>query len=245
MTDTIKGYDTLGMQYADKYKGVDQRLGLLSLAGVKYITVAHNSQVAKDVSSMGDVPYGVEKLRKKRNITLYKNKYALPFAYAYDSYMTEQQYERLNGVGKEQAMLAQIILDQHPADKEIQHNEQRNDPDIQTISLPETRISSPKGKKYADITVPVEKDKETYLYFKNLVYHGKKNGEDNFILTGRKGTKGILVTQNDIQQKIHIQSTFNPYYFGRKDYIIKINHQTSKEKEKVRLNFLSPGEYEI
>ena len=245
VTDTIKGYDTLGMQYADKYKGVDQRLGLLSLAGVKYITVAHNSQVAKDVSSMGDVPYGVEKLRKKGNITLYKNKYALPFAYAYDSYMTEQQYEQLNGIGKEQAMLAQIILNQHPADKEIQHNEQRNGPDIQTISLPETRISSPKGKKYADITVPVEKDKETYLYFKNLVYHGKKNGDDKFILTGRKGTKGILVTQNDVQQKIHIQSTFNPYYFGRKDYIVKINHQTSKAKEKVRLNFLFPGEYEF
>lgn len=245
VTDTIKGYDTLGMQYADKYKGVDQRLGLLSLAGVKYITVAHNSQVAKDVSSMGDVPYGVEKLRKKGNITLYKNKYALPFAYAYDSYMTEQQYEQLNGIGKEQAMLAQIILNQHPADKEIQHNEQRNGPDIQTISLPETRISSPKGKKYADITVPVEKDKETYLYFKNLVYHGKKNGDDKFILTGRKGTKGILVTQNDVQQKIHIQSIFNPYYFGRKDYIVKINHQTSKAKEKVRLNFLSPGEYEF
>lgn len=245
VTDTIKGYDTLGMQYADKYKGVDQRLGLLSLAGVKYITVAHNSQVAKDVSSKGDVPYGVEKQNKKGNITLYKNKYALPFAYAYDSYMTEQQYEQLNGIGKEQAMLAQIILNQHPADKEIQHNEQRNDSDIQTISLPETRISSPKGKKYADITVPVEKDKETYLYFKNLVYHGKKNGDDKFILTGRKGTKGILVTQNDVQQKIHIQSTFNPYYFGRKDYIVKINHQTSKAKEKVRLNFLSPGEYEF
>ena len=245
VTDTIKGYDTLGMQYADKYKGVDQRLGLLSLAGVKYITVAHNSQVAKDVSSKGDVPYGVEKQSKKGNITLYKNKYALPFAYAYDSYMTEQQYEQLNGIGKEQAMLAQIILNQYPADKEIQHNEQRNDPDIQTISLPETRISSPKRKKYADITVPVEKDKETYLYFKNLVYHGKKNGDDNFILTGRKGTKGILVTQNDVQQKIHIQSTFNPYYFGRKDYIVKINHQTSKAKEKVRLNFLSPGEYEF
>ena len=245
VTDTIKGYDTLGMQYADKYKGVDQRLGLLSLAGVKYITVAHNSQVAKDVSSKGDVPYGVEKQSKKGNITLYKNKYALPFAYAYDSYMTEQQYEQLNGIGKEQAMLAQIILNQYPADKEIQHNEQRNDPDIQTISLPETRISSPKGKKYADITVPVEKDKETYLYFKNLVYHGKKNGDDNFILTGRKGTKGILVTQNNVQQKIHIQSTFNPYYFGRKDYIVKINHQTSKAKEKVRLNFLSPGEYEF
>ena len=61
--------------------------------------------------------------------------------------MTEQQYKQLNGVGKEQAMLAQIILDQHPADKEIQHNEQRNNPDIQTISLPETRISISKRKE--------------------------------------------------------------------------------------------------
>ena len=61
--------------------------------------------------------------------------------------MTEQQYEQSNGIGKEQAMLAQIILNQHPADKEIQHNEQRNNPDIQTISLPETRISSPKREE--------------------------------------------------------------------------------------------------
>ena len=89
---------------SDKYKELDQRLGLLSLAGVKYITVAHNSQVAKDVSSKGDVPYGVEKLRKKGNITLYKNKYALPFAYAYDSYMTgNNTAKQLNGIGKEQA----------------------------------------------------------------------------------------------------------------------------------------------
>ncbi len=245
VTDTIKGYDTLGMQYADKYKGVDQRLGLLSLAGVKYMTVAHNSRIAKDIRSVGDVPYGVEKISKKGNITLYKNPYALPFAYAYDSYMTEKQYEQLNGIGKEQAMLEQIVLGQEPEDQKIQKSNQRKDPDIQTIPLAETRISSPKGKKYADITVPVEKDKETYLYFKNLVYHGKRNGDDNFILTGRKGTKGILVTQNDVQQKIHIQSTFNPYYFGRKDYIVKINHQTSKSKEKIRLNFLSPGEYEF
>lgn len=245
VTDTIKGYDTLGMQYADKYKGVDQRLGLLSLAGVKYMTVAHDSRISKDARSIGDVPYGVEKISKKGNITLYKNPYALPFAYAYDSYMTEKQYKQLNGIGKEQAMLEQVVLGQEPEDQKIQKSNQRKDPDIQTIPLAETRISSPKGKKYADITVPVEKDKETYLYFKNLVYHGKRNGDDNFILTGRKGTKGILVTQNDVQQKIHIQSTFNPYYFGRKDYIVKINHQTSKAKEKIRLNFLSPGEYEF
>lgn len=245
VTDTIKGYDTLGMQYADKYKGVDQRLGLLSLAGVKYITVAHDSKIARDVKSIGDVPYGVKKLKTKGNITLYKNPYALPFAYGYDSYMTEQQCQQLNGIEREQAMLGGIILDQEPQQSSLKHLKNVNDLDMSIVPLSENRISSPKGKKYADITVPVEKDKETYLYFKNLVYHGNNNSNDNFILTGRKGTKGILVTQNDVQQKIHIQSTFNPYYFGRKDYIVKINHQTSKAKEKIRLQFLSPGEYEF
>ena len=245
VTDTIKGYDTLGMQYADKYKGVDQRLGLLSLAGVKYITVAHDSKIARDVKSIGDVPYGVKKLKTKGNITLYKNPYALPFAYGYDSYMTEQQCQQLNGIEREQAMLGGIVLDHEPQQSGLKHLKNAKDLDMSIVPLSENRISSPKGKKYADITVPVEKDKETYLYFKNLVYHGNHNSNDNFILTGRKGTKGILVTQNDVQQKIHIQSTFNPYYFGRKDYIVKINHQMSKAKEKIRLQFLSPGEYEF
>ena len=93
--------------------------------------------------------------------------------------MTEQQYEQLNGIGKEQAMLAQIILNQHPADKEIQHNEQRNNPDIQTISLPETRISSPKRKKYADITVPVERQGKLICILKTCLLWKKKNGDDN------------------------------------------------------------------
>ena len=245
VTDTIKSYETLGMQYADKYKGVDQRLGLLSLSGVKYLTVAHDSKIGRDIKSIGDVPYGVKKLKKKGNITLYKNEYALPFAYGYDSYITEDQYNQLNGIGREQAMLSEIVLDQTPKDSKISHVTDTKNPSISTIPVTETRISSPKGKKYADITVPVQKGKETYLYFKNLVYHGKKNSDDNFVLTGRKGSKGILVTQNDVQQKIHIQSTFNPYYFGRKDYIVKINHQTSKQNEKIRLHFLSPGEYEF
>ena len=40
VTDTVNSYQTLGMQYADKYCGVDQRSALLSLSGVKYITVS-------------------------------------------------------------------------------------------------------------------------------------------------------------------------------------------------------------
>ena len=92
--------------------------------------------------------------------------------------------------------------------------------------------------------MPVEKDKETYLYFKNLEYKGKIKINDKFLLEGKKGTSSILVSDNDVQQKIHIQNPTNPYYFGRKDYMVKLNHHTSKSKETVRLDFQVPGNYE-
>lgn len=244
VTDTVKSYETLGMQYADKYKGVDQRTGLLSLSGVKYMTSGKVKRIGRRRKSATDIPYGMKKIKQNGKIAIYENPYALPFIYGYDSYITQEEYDRLNGVGREQAMLSDIVLEETP-EHSIKHNMRSENPDISTIEISENRISSPKGKKYCTITVPVQKDKETYLYFKNLIYQGSKNVNENFLLTGRKGTSGIIVKENDVQQKIHIQNTYNPYYFGRKDYMIKLNHHTNKKKEKVRLDFLSPGTYEF
>lgn len=244
ITDTVKSYETLGMQYADKYKGLDQRTGLLSLSGVKYMTSGKEKRVGRRWKSAADIPYGMKKIKQDGKTALYENPYALPFIYGYDSYITQEEYDNLNGVGREQAMLSDIVLEETP-DHSIKHNENTENPDISTVEISENRISSPKGKKYCTITVPVNKDKETYLYFKNLVYQGSKNVNENFLLTGRKGTSGIIVKENDVRQKIHIQNTFNPYYFGRKDYVIKLNHHTNKKKEEVRLDFLSPGTYEF
>ena len=92
--------------------------------------------------------------------------------------------------------------------------------------------------------MPVEKDKETYLYFKNLVYKGKKLQGDIFLLEGKKGTSSILISDNDVQQKIHIQNPTNPYYFGRNDYMVRLNHHTNNKKETVKLDFQAPGNYE-
>ena len=243
ITDTVKSYDTLGMQYADKYKGLDQRTGLMSLAGVKYMTASKSRKIGRKNKTAVDIPYGMQKITQKGEISLYKNKYALPFAYGYDSYITQDQYERLNGVEREQAMLSGIVLEEKPESESIKE-ENAKDVRISTTQISENSISSQKVKKYSTITIPVEKEKETYLYFKNLVYKGAVNANDNFLLLGKKGTSGILVSDNDIQQKIHIQNPTNPYYFGRKDYAVKLNHHTDKKKETIRLDFMLPGNYE-
>lgn len=244
VTDTVKSYETLGMQYADKYKGLDQRIGLLSLSGVKYMTIPKEKKIGKEQTTASDVPYGMKKVKQNGNLTLYKNPYALPFGYGYDSYMTEEQYDQLNGVEREQAMLNGVVLNEKPQQSILNHIENAKDGNILSTTISENDISSPKGKKYCKITVPVEKDKETYLYFKNLEYKGKIKINDKFLLEGKKGTSSILVSDNDVQQKIHIQNPTNSYYFGRKDYMVKLNHHTSKSKETVRLDFQVPGNYE-
>lgn len=61
VTDTVKSYETLGMQYADKYKGLDQRIGLLSLSGVKYMTIPKVKKIGKEQTTASDVPYGMKK----------------------------------------------------------------------------------------------------------------------------------------------------------------------------------------
>ena len=64
-------------------------------------------------------------------------------------------------------------------------------------------------------------------------------------MSGKKSTDGIRVVQDDISKKIYIQSTFSPYYFGRTDYMIKLNHKGSGETEQIKLYFLSPGTYQF
>lgn len=234
VADAIKSYETLGMKYADKYKGLDQRSGLLSLAGVKYMTIPKDEE---------NIPYGFVPVKKGRDTVLYKNSYVLPMAYSYDSYITESQYRRLNGVEREQAMLTEAVLEKSLAEINIRHQENEYHSRVSSISLSEKKISSPKGTGYSVINVPIDQRKETYLYFENLIYQDTQSRTGDLWLTGKKGTQGILVTQGGVEQKIYIQSTFSPYYFGRKDYMIRVNTNTSKKKAEIKLQFLSPGTY--
>ncbi len=69
---------------------------------------------------------------------------------------------------EEQAMLNGVVLNEKPQQSILNRIENAKDGNISSTTISENDISSPKGKKYCKITVPVEKDKETYLYFKIL-----------------------------------------------------------------------------
>ncbi len=97
---------------AFKIMDLDQRTVLDELAAVKYVATLDNGT--------GRVPYGYEQVgsRKKKlsdgtstREYLYRNDYALPLAYAYDSWISRQDYEALAVNRREQAMLQGVVLE--------------------------------------------------------------------------------------------------------------------------------------
>ena len=48
-------------------------------------------KIGKQQTTASDVPYGMKKVKQNGNLTLYKNPYALPFGYGYDSYFYSQR----------------------------------------------------------------------------------------------------------------------------------------------------------
>lgn len=70
-----------GTRHVFSFKNFDQRFILTSLASVKYYTANNDTKTF--------VPYGFEKIVEteinKEKYTVFKNRYALPFGYSYDT----------------------------------------------------------------------------------------------------------------------------------------------------------------
>ena len=91
---------------------LDQRTALDALMGVKYVAVLE--------ADLNRVPYGFEKVRSRAKTLstgettteyLFRNRYALPLAYAYENRVSSQDYQALSPNRKEQALLQGVVLD--------------------------------------------------------------------------------------------------------------------------------------
>ncbi len=106
------------------FAGLGGRVGLMELAGVKYYTrktdgdayvpygyeevagAAGNVDLSSDHDTAGDSSNAAGE-----NFAVYENRYALPLGYTYDSYITRADYENLDAISKEYALLNAAVLD--------------------------------------------------------------------------------------------------------------------------------------
>lgn len=105
----------------------DDRAGLTTLASVLYYVIPQNDS--------SPVPYGftyVDNMENQSAYKVYRNEYALPLAFTYDKYMSEDAWNLLSPVEKEEAMLETAVLTE---DAQFSHE---MEPELSSYEIPYT-----------------------------------------------------------------------------------------------------------
>lgn len=149
-------------------KGLENRIGMLALASTKYY-----------VNYGGKSPYGFEKIKEEtidgKKVCLYENKNYLPLGVTYSSYMTRTDYDKLNPIERELALLNSSVVDNKIANKIFENNKT-----ITGVYTSEMKINNEKnidaGKSYLktkyggalEYNFNGLKDSLTYIVFKGV-----------------------------------------------------------------------------
>ncbi len=217
------------LRCANQYLGMDDRCFLLALNGIKYY-------ITEDTIN---IPYGFSLLRHvtddTQNFYIYENKYALPLGYTYDSFITNEQYQKLSALQKQEALMQCIVIEE----------------DSKTIKAgsPQYSISKVKTKiSYEQI----QKDKNRYTVLKPrgkfiLSYKAPKNSELYLSLEGvnipidnLKQLDRLYIrtkTDNNYSNATTLRSSTDTYYFGIDGRLMNLGyHKKSSTKTRIAID---------
>ncbi|MCR5429798.1 MAG: YfhO family protein [Eubacterium sp.] len=263
------------------YYGVDGRPGLCSLSSVKYFIAEKTetdkvpygfkySKTFKKKTPNGLRYKGVNELNKKAYKTKYnifKNEYALPFGYTYDSTVSENEVSKLNGVQKENLMLDSAIVE----DKDLLSSNKAN---INTNSekLKYTVISNDAVvKKHSilakrdgrSVTLKFDNVKDCSLYvgIKNLrikqfnVVDANKNIYDSLSYTDKKIMDNAIIDYADLEctkfnfscnsvNKLLMYYNYGSIVNNRKDFVVNMCY-SKLNRNAITITFDKKGLYEF
>ena len=218
------------------YSGVNNRTYMDALASVKYFVGEKNQECYK--------PYGYDQLVYEDNrYKVYKNKYALGLGYTYDTVMNPKEFESLDGIKKQQALLQSVYLEENT--RKLNHGSI----DYEDSAIPysikysngiqktETGFIVTKNKSKVTINFDAMMNNEIYVSFDNLRFLAKKDKNGNY------DTKSyVKLKYDDNYQSLSVKNDYDTYYNGIHDYEINMgmSHQT---KENIIEITFEKGEY--
>lgn len=230
VTEYLRGTEVLSLVSACSFDSFDNRTVLNTLAGVKYFATTDKAAV----------PYGYQLIMDNKSGKLYQNLYVLPLGYTYNNYILKSDYDRLDSLQKQNALLNAVVLD-NPTDyadmtsQNMQNGIEKLDVEI----IPDKNVMLEKNtirvlKKGATITLlfHTKSDCETYVKLTNLNLKMNENS-----------IAGITVKiNNGIQKSFNIKSVYYNSYFGKENYLINTGYRTAGES-RVVITFKTKDEY--
>lgn len=220
----------LGMNF--KLDGTDQRTIFSTLLSTKYFIEKSNH--------LQYLPYGYF-LLKTTDVgnQIYENKYALPWGYTYDSWISYKTLETMSGLEKEEAMLQSITLENDV----LQIQEREIQSDLNEIPF---KIASSKEVEWDEGVLRVHSNNasialefempskvEGYLYMKQFDIN--QSGQSAF---------DILIECESVRNSARITSTNYDYYFGKEDYLFNLGY-SDKKRTGCTITFPKKGTYKL
>ncbi len=239
------------------YKGLDSRTILSTLANVKYYVQPAN------------VPYGFSPVKPSNELSkyrLWKNNYYLPFGYTYSGYITEEDYEAMTPMEKQEAILQGCVVGEPKGNRaEVTFSgkqvEYKLKPD-RNIVIKDNVITVKKRNASVKLLFDGVSDAETYLYITGLNYIGNPAAvEQSEWLSEYRKDRSLFYEKyyegpdrlklplsakdtddQDVSKNLVYCTPKYPWYSGREDFMVNFGF-SKKPKSSISIRFPVAGKY--
>lgn len=214
------------------YEGYDDRTTLITLSSVKYFVVPDNRH--------RPIPYGFTYVEgaSSSNYEVYRNENALPISYVYDTIISEDRWNELSSVEKQEAMLQSVLLtgyDGETQDGAVDCSSRSLDYFIEYndtgVTLEDYGFVVTSEKSSVTINFDGLADSETYFVISGLDFDGDSN-RANLRL---KSSSGVSKTLNYYTEDYS-------YYYDRHDFAVNLGY-TEEAATSITITFSKAGVY--
>ena len=242
MHDYALDMENPDLKFSSWYNGLGDRAMLMSLGCVRYFAKAQDSVLA--------VPYGYSLVETAEGLgTLYETPYAMPIGYTYDSLITEEAWNRLSAIEKQQALMQAALL----SEKEeawCLENGICNNTDLSFVQepLPYTLVSTQgvwwnreEGKLLVEegggeISLQFESRPNSETYLRICGYDIEPSGAE--LLHFYAGLEGTEL------KKIYCTSSLSSWNGKLKNFLVSVTDNGQPSKPQIaKLSFPFAGEF--
>ena len=224
------------------FYGFDGRSWLEALAGVDYYIVPQGE---------GSIPYGFEFYMDDINaegtaMDVYKNQYALPIGYTYDSYISEKDAEELAPLELQQKMLQSAVISEESLFSEgIKSADKGSEGELKEV---EYTVNTQGDVEISDDYIDVGKDNTSVT----LTYEYPENSEIYLMFEGLdidevfEKSFSILINGADFQKSFWVFNSSDKYRTeDYQDYCMYLGYNSNEGAGEITITFPYSGRYKI
>lgn len=232
-----------------KYAGFDERTIPQTLASTKYFSIQQGTEEYLPFGFTNKVSSYTAKTQKSlsynKTFDVYQNKYYLPFGFTYENYITSEEWNKLNFIEREEAMLQTCYVKNPdnislPQNNNLSFSNQTLDYEIEDsddVHFSSGKITVKKPNASIKIKFTGIQQSETYLAFQNLQYNlppGNNSPLPDDAL--------IDVTMNNRKKTLRLYTPNHNWYNGITDLAINAGYEKIAPAS-ITLSFKRAGIY--